>query len=136
MDEQLVARDLQTVLRGLSADDIALKHGDPSRFVATFNNCAVGAVRFSGQPPWERHPDGDELLHVIEGELELTLLTPEGRVQVAGPARAVFLVPPRPRPPRPPRGASRCSSPPPPRTAGGLFRTSPPPPPCQIPVPS
>ncbi len=93
MDEQLVARDLQTVLRGLSADDIALKHGDPSRFVATFNNCAVGAVRFSGQPPWERHPDGDELLHVIEGELELTLLTPEGRVQVAVPAGSVFIVP-------------------------------------------
>jgi len=93
MDQQMSPHDLQTILQGLSADDIALKHGDPSKIFAKLNNCIVGAVRFSGQPPWERHPDGDELLHVIEGDLEVTLLAPEGRVRVEVRAGSVFIVP-------------------------------------------
>jgi quercetin dioxygenase-like cupin family protein len=37
----------------------------------------VGVVRFSGLTPWERHPD-DELLYVLEGEVDVTVLTAEG----------------------------------------------------------
>lgn len=31
-----------------------------------------------GPSPWEMHPDCDELLHVIEGEIEVEVLPPEG----------------------------------------------------------
>jgi len=89
----MVAHDLQAILQGLSGDDIALKHGDPSRIFAKLNNCVVSTVRFSAMPPWERHPDGDELLHVIEGELGVTLLAPKGRVEVEVRAGSVFIVP-------------------------------------------
>jgi quercetin dioxygenase-like cupin family protein len=44
-------------------------------------------------PPWERHPDGDELVHVFEGELDVILLPPQGRVEVTVPAGSVFIVP-------------------------------------------
>ena len=38
-------------------------------------------MRFRGQTPWERHPAGDELLHVIEGAVEVTVLTDDGPVR-------------------------------------------------------
>lgn len=34
------------------------------QFLAPFNQCMLGVVCFSGQTPWERHPEGDELLQV------------------------------------------------------------------------
>src|SRR2546426_7321145 len=89
----MLPHDLQTILEGTSKEDMALEHGDPSRIFAKLNNCVVGAVRFSAMPPWERHPDGDELVHVIEGELDVILLAPEGRVEVKVPAGSVFIVP-------------------------------------------
>jgi mannose-6-phosphate isomerase-like protein (cupin superfamily) len=38
--------------------------------------CGVGA--FIGQAPWECHTSGDELLHVLAGETELTLTDDNG----------------------------------------------------------
>jgi quercetin dioxygenase-like cupin family protein len=62
------------------------------RALAQFNGCTVGVVRFSGETPWERHGE-DELLHVLEGEVEVTILG-DG-VTVNGQARAgdVLVVP-------------------------------------------
>lgn len=45
------------------------------------NGYTVGVSRFSTHPLWERHPAGDEFLQVFEGELDITLLTPEGPVE-------------------------------------------------------
>ncbi len=47
------------------------------RVLETFNQCALGVIRFAGVTPWERHPD-DEFLYVLEGEVELTILA-DGR---------------------------------------------------------
>ena len=44
MDQQMSPHDLQTILQGLSADDIALKHGDPSKIFAKLNNCAASTL--------------------------------------------------------------------------------------------
>jgi quercetin dioxygenase-like cupin family protein len=63
------------------------------RTLTPFNQCTLGAVRFSGQTPWERHPDGDELLHVLEGEVEVTILTDGGPVHATVRAGSVFIVP-------------------------------------------
>ncbi|WP_337185619.1 cupin domain-containing protein [Phenylobacterium sp.] len=52
---------------------------DGMRVLGIFNQCMVGLVRFRGETPWERHPD-DELLHVLDGAVEVTI---EGD---AGPA--------------------------------------------------
>jgi mannose-6-phosphate isomerase-like protein (cupin superfamily) len=40
-----------------------------------FHGCVCGVASFVGQPPWERHNAGDELLHILAGETELTVLT-------------------------------------------------------------
>ncbi len=49
--------------------------------------------RFSGASPWERHPDGDEVLHVLEGEVQVVLLGESGTVRTRLQAGQVFIVP-------------------------------------------
>ena len=52
-----------------------------TRNVAKIGNLTLGVMSYTGQTPWERHPDGDELLLVLDGELEVTALTDEGPVK-------------------------------------------------------
>jgi mannose-6-phosphate isomerase-like protein (cupin superfamily) len=37
-----------------------------------FHGCICGVASFVGRPPWEYHTD-DELLHILDGESELTV---------------------------------------------------------------
>ena len=60
--------------------------------LADCNDSGVFVGRWSGKGPWERHP-ADELLHVLEGELDVTLLMKDGRADVTVPAGSVFVVP-------------------------------------------
>lgn len=46
----------------------------------TFHNCICGVTAFKGRPPWEHHTGGDELLFVLDGKSNLTVL--EGDVAV------------------------------------------------------
>ena len=39
-----------------------------------FHGCTCGVASFIGQPPWELHTVGDELIHVLAGESVLTVL--------------------------------------------------------------
>jgi quercetin dioxygenase-like cupin family protein len=64
------------------------------QFLGPFNQCTLGVVRFSGRTPWERHPDGDELLHVLAGEVRVTLLRDDGiRTEATVRAGSIFVVP-------------------------------------------
>ena len=63
------------------------------RILGALNECTLGLVRFRGQTPWERHPAGDELLHVIEGAVEVTVLTDDGPVRRSVTAGSVLVVP-------------------------------------------
>lgn len=49
------------------------------RDLAPFNEGRVGCYwTDSGTSPWERHPDTDELLLVLEGSVRITVLPPAG----------------------------------------------------------
>jgi mannose-6-phosphate isomerase-like protein (cupin superfamily) len=63
------------------------------RTLGMFNQCLLGVTAFSGQTPWERHPDGDELLHVLEGAVEVTVLTADGPHRETVAAGSLFVVP-------------------------------------------
>src|SRR5262245_25200373 len=58
-----------------------------------FNGGASWVGCFSGTSPWERHPDGEELLHVLEGEVEITVLAQKGSLRRRIKAGAMFVVP-------------------------------------------
>jgi mannose-6-phosphate isomerase-like protein (cupin superfamily) len=59
----------------------------------SFNGGSTWVGRFSGQSPWERHPEGEELLHVLEGEVEVTILSKNGATRRRVAAGSIFVVP-------------------------------------------
>lgn len=62
--------------------------------LASFNKGTVGIFQTgAGVSPWERHPDDDELLHVLEGAVEITVVTPEGWRTASVTAGSIFIVP-------------------------------------------
>lgn len=64
------------------------------REIAAFNRGSVGLFRTTaGASPWERHPDDDELLHVLEGEVDLEVRTESSSVTTTLRAGSVFVVP-------------------------------------------
>jgi len=64
------------------------------RRLAAFNNGEVGVFwSASGTSPWERHPEDEELLHVIEGQVEVEVLTDDGSVVTLVEEGSIFVVP-------------------------------------------
>jgi mannose-6-phosphate isomerase-like protein (cupin superfamily) len=58
----------------------------------SFHDCVCGVAVFSGKPPWEHHSAGDELLFVLAGESELTVLEESGPVTMTlSPGRLVVV---------------------------------------------
>ena len=65
--------------RDLRAEVSQLSERAP-RLLGSMDNATIMVVKSSGRPPWERHPDGDELILVLEGGGDITVLTEEGPV--------------------------------------------------------
>lgn len=82
---QMVAHDLRAALRDLPDRSM--------RFLTSLNQCTVGVSRCSAMPHWERHPGGDELLHILEGEAEVITLTDQGPVHSPVRAGSLFICP-------------------------------------------
>jgi quercetin dioxygenase-like cupin family protein len=94
----MIAHDVSEALRDLALLSIGAGTTDAEtaaamRILTGFNGCMVGVVRFEGETPWERHRD-DELLHLLEGGVEVTVLPASGAAQHATlRAGSVFVVP-------------------------------------------
>jgi len=94
----LIAHDLRAALSGLpelaiGSSTTAEEAAAAVRPIASLDQCTLGVMRYSGLTPWERHPDGDELLHPLEGEVDVTLLTDSGPTHVTVRAGSVFVCP-------------------------------------------
>ena len=62
--------------------------------LAAFNRGSVGVFHSeAGISPWERHPDDDEFLFVLEGSVEIIVLTDGGPTWTAIQAGSGFVVP-------------------------------------------
>jgi quercetin dioxygenase-like cupin family protein len=95
--------DLVTLRTGLSRRKLTARSaagpGDlafastPFARLATFNHGGIFVGRFTGQAPWERHLHGDELVQVLDGEVDLTVMTTRQPVRVTLRAGGVFVVP-------------------------------------------
>ena len=55
---------------------------EPASPIGTFefHGCTGGVGAIIGRPPWERHHGGDELLFILAGTSNLTVLEPGGPV--------------------------------------------------------
>jgi uncharacterized cupin superfamily protein len=61
--------------------------------LAETHNGAVFAGSFQGQSDWERHRNGDELVQILAGETQLTIVTDEGRNVFEMKAGMLVIVP-------------------------------------------
>lgn len=61
--------------------------------LAPYRDGAVFASKFAGTSDWERHPRGDEIVHVVDGATTLHLIVAEARQSVALAAGMVAIVP-------------------------------------------
>ena len=58
----------------LAKESKRTKLNSRSKVLGRLDGRTVGISRFAEHPRWEMHPNGDELLQIVEGKLELTLL--------------------------------------------------------------
>ena len=69
------------------------QHDASVRVLENFNTCMAGVIRFSGESPWERHPE-DELLLVLDGEVDITLRGEDGSTRTRSlRPHSLFVVP-------------------------------------------
>ena len=95
---KLQEHDLRAALReaphlNITAETTAAEADAAVRNVAKIGNLTLGVMSYTGLTPWERHPDGDELLLALDGELEVTVLTDDGPVTRKLRAGEAFVCP-------------------------------------------
>ncbi len=73
LDPESVAKMIQV--------DLSSVDGEPESPIGNFSfcGCTGGVAAFRGRPPWEFHSQGDELLLILAGNSELTVLDEGGR---------------------------------------------------------
>ncbi len=95
---KLKEHDLRAALRSvphlnITADTTGEDADAAVRSIAKIGNLTLGVMSYTGLTPWERHPDGDELLLVLDGELAVTALTDDGPVKRKLRAGEAFVCP-------------------------------------------
>jgi quercetin dioxygenase-like cupin family protein len=61
--------------------------------VAPYRDGAIFTAKFAGTSAWERHPQGDEIVQIVDGATTLHLMTAEGKQSVTLSAGMVVVVP-------------------------------------------
>jgi mannose-6-phosphate isomerase-like protein (cupin superfamily) len=61
--------------------------------LAPFRDGNIFSAKFAGNGAWERHPNGDELVQIVEGATTLHLMTADGPQAFALKAGMVAIVP-------------------------------------------
>jgi len=90
------ARDLRAALRGrpaITACTTEREFAPACVELARFDRGHVTLVRLATPSPWEKHPDGDELLYIAQGAIDVVLLTQPRRARVRVNAGSIFVVP-------------------------------------------
>ena len=66
------------------------------RSFGAFSGGSAGVFRSNpGTSPWELHPDGEELLHVLEGVVDIEVLPQAGPSEIATVSAGCVLIVPR-----------------------------------------
>ena len=61
--------------------------------LAPFRDGNIFSAKFSGNAAWERHPNGDELVQIVDGATTLHIMTEDGPQSHALTAGMVAIVP-------------------------------------------
>ena len=61
--------------------------------LAPYRDGALFSAKFAGTSAWERHPQGDEIVQIVDGATTLHLITEEGRQSLTLTAGMIAIVP-------------------------------------------
>ena len=92
----LKAHDVRAALRGkppITAETPYEEFKVACPTLSAFDKGEITLGRFASPTPWENHPAGDEFLYVIDGKLEVVLLTGDQPVRIPVKAGSIFVVP-------------------------------------------
>lgn len=81
------------MLEGRTPETTAVERGEAISRLLPYRDGAIFAAKFSGKGAWERHPQGDEIVHIVEGETTLHLITAEGRQSLSLKTGMLVVVP-------------------------------------------
>ena len=81
------------VLGGRSKDTTEAEAKAAFAILAPFRDGSIFAGSFSGDSPWERHQNGDELVHILDGATTLTIMTDNGPQSFTMTAGMLIVVP-------------------------------------------
>jgi mannose-6-phosphate isomerase-like protein (cupin superfamily) len=83
-----------TMLKGRRPDTPHDKMDAFHASLGSINGAAMVVASFQGQSCWECHPMGEELVHIVDGETELTMMTDDGPETVTVTKGQLLVVPP------------------------------------------
>ena len=82
-----------TMLKGRTPTSSDAERKASSARLAPYRDGAIFAAKFAGTSAWERHPQGDEIVQIVDGATTLHLMTAEGRQSLALSTGMVVIVP-------------------------------------------
>jgi mannose-6-phosphate isomerase-like protein (cupin superfamily) len=82
-----------TMLRGRTPQTTGAERQGSSRNLAAYRDGAIFTTKFSGEGGWERHRNGDEIVHILDGETIVHLMTEAGPETLALRAGMIAIVP-------------------------------------------
>ena len=82
-----------TMLKGRTPTSSDAERKGAFARVAPYRDGAIFTAKFAGTSAWERHPQGDEIVQIVEGATTLHLMTAVGRQSLALRAGMMAVVP-------------------------------------------
>ena len=81
------------MLRGRTAETPAADREGAFARLAPYRDSAINLAKFSGEGPWERHPNGDEIVQVVDGATVFHIIGEDGPQSFALEAGMAVIVP-------------------------------------------
>lgn len=81
------------MLRGRTPETPPAEREGAFARLAPYRDSAINVAKFSGEGPWERHPNGDEIVQVVDGATTFHLMAEDGPQSHELKAGMVVIVP-------------------------------------------
>jgi len=81
------------MLRGRTPETPEAERQGAFARLAPYRDSAINVAKFSGEGPWERHVNGDEIVQVVDGSTTFHIMTDDGPQSHVLKAGMVVIVP-------------------------------------------
>src|SRR5215831_20596274 len=81
------------MLRGRTPETPEVDRAGAFARLAPYRDSAINVAKFSGEGPWERHPNGDEIVQVVDGAVTFHIMMDDGSQSHVLKAGMVVIVP-------------------------------------------